>query len=75
MRVSYAALMVTFLVLLVLSGDLLSLNRYILTVAPVFIGIAAIARRRPVAWAVMLALFVPLQSYFAVRFFLWGWVA
>jgi hypothetical protein len=75
MRLSYAALMVTFLVLLVLSGDLLSLNRYILTVAPVFIGIAAIARSRPVAWGVMLALFVPLQAYFAVRFFLWGWVA
>ena len=75
MRLSYAALMVTFLVLLVISGDLLSLNRYILTVAPVFIGIAALASRRSLAWGVMLALFVPLQAYFAVRFFLWGWVA
>ena len=75
MRLSYAALIVGFIVLLALSAEVLSLNRYILTIAPVFIGIAILAKRKPVVWGVWLGVSALLQIYFATLFFLWEWVA
>ena len=74
MRLSYAALVVGFLIIIVMSGDTLGLNRYILQMGPVFVGLAALTRHIPRTWAAMLILFVPLQIYFALRFFLWNWV-
>ncbi len=74
-RLSYAVMMLAFLALLVRSGEVLSLNRYILTIAPVFIGIALLAKHKPVAWGVWLGVSVLLQAYFASLFFLWAWVA
>jgi hypothetical protein len=73
-RLSYGVMALTFLALLVQSGDVTSLNRYILTIPPVFIGIAAIMTRRPLLWKVLLVLSALIQAYLAVKFFLWGWV-
>lgn len=73
LRLSYAIFIVGFLIVLVMSGDTLSLNRYMLEMGPAFIGIAALTRHLPRTWAAMLTLFVPLQIYFALRYFLWNW--
>jgi hypothetical protein len=73
-RLSYAAFVGAFLLVVVLSRDVFSLNRFILTIAPVFIGLASAARRTPRTWAALLVVFVGLQIYFALRFFLWQWV-
>jgi|GEM_PF-5610853 len=74
LRLSYAAFITGFLIVIVMSGDTLSLNRYMLEMAPAFIGIAALSRRMPRTWAAMLVIFVPMQIYFALYFFLWNWV-
>jgi hypothetical protein len=67
-------LALTFIALLVQSGDVTSLNRYVLTLPPVFIGIAAALVRKPLLWKVLLVPSVLIQAYLAVKFFLWGWV-
>lgn len=74
LRISYAMLIVGFLLVIFMSGDTLSLNRYILQIGPAFIALAALSRSVPRTWVALLAVFVPLQIYFALRFFLWVWV-
>lgn len=73
-RLSYAAFAGAFLVVVILSRDVFSLNRFLLTMPPIFIGLASAAPRTPRTWAALIAVFVPLQIFFALRFFLWQWV-
>jgi hypothetical protein len=73
-RFSYGVLALTFIALLVQSGDVTSLNRYILTIPPVFIGIAAALAEKPFLWKVLIVTSALIQAYLAASFFLWGWV-
>lgn len=73
-RLSYALLTGLFAALVVVSGDLMSLNRFMVSLGPVFIGMASATRRTPRTWVAMLVAFAAVQAYYALRFFLWKWV-
>lgn len=69
-----AAYVASGLLLVIVSGSLLSAGRYALVLFPIF-GFVAVLGRRPVLWTAYLALSCALQVYLIVRFVNDLWVA
>jgi hypothetical protein len=70
LRPSYAAYLVVYLIAALTPSWLLSFNRYMMGAVPLFLGIAALTRRKWVDRALTI-LFVAAMLYLAAGFFMW----